>query len=159
MPKNVKPVPEGYHSITPYLCVNGAAEAIEFYKRAFGATEIMRMPAPGGKVGHAELKFGDSRVMIADEFPEMEFKSPRAFGGSPVHIHLYIDGVDAVVAQAVAAGAKIVRAVADQFYGDRLGTVSDPWGHVWHVSTHIEDLTEEEMKKRAAAAMQNKPAA
>jgi len=159
MPKNVTPVPEGYHSITPYLCVNGAAEAIEFYKRAFGATEIMRMPAPGGKVGHAELKFGDSRVMIADEFPEMEFKSPRAFGGSPVHIHLYIDAVDAVVAQAVAAGAKVVRPVADQFYGDRLGTVSDPWGHVWHVSTHIEDLTEEEMKKRAAAAMQNKPAA
>ena len=158
MPKHVRPIPEGYHSITPYLCVNGAAEAIEFYQRAFGAIEIMRMPAPGGKVGHAELSFGDSRVMIADEFPEMEFKSPRAFGGSPVHIHLYSDGVDAVIAQAVAAGAKVVRPVADQFYGDRLGTVSDPWGHVWHVSTHIEDLTEEEMKKRAAA-MQNKPAA
>jgi PhnB protein len=159
MPNNVKPVPEGYHAITPYLSVNGATEAIGFYKRAFGATEIMRMPGPGGRIGHAELKFGDSRVMLADEFPDMGFRSPHAFGGSPVHIHFYIDGVDAVVEKAVAAGAKVVRPVADQFYGDRTGTVSDPWGHVWHVATHMEDLSEDEMKKRAAAAMQNKPAA
>ena len=159
MSKKVSPIPKGYNSITPYLIIKGAAQAIEYYKSVFGATEVFRMDQPDGKVGHAELKIGDSRLMLADEFPDMEFKSPRAFGGSPLHIHLYTEGVDAVVAQAVAAGAKVVRPVADQFYGDRLGTVSDPWGHVWHVSTHIEDLTEEEMKKRAAAAMQNKPAA
>ena len=146
----VKPIPDGYHSITPYLSIKGAADAIDFYKRAFGATEVMRFPHPDGRVGHAEVKIGDSRVMLADEFPEMDFRSPHAFGGSPVHIHLYVEDVDAVVKQALAAGAKVHKPVQDQFYGDRSGSLADPYGHVWHVSTHKEDLSMEEMKKRAA---------
>ena len=154
MPAKVKPIPEGYHSLTPYLSVNGAAAAIDFYKRAFGATEIMRMAQPDGRVGHAEIKVGDSRVMLADEFPDIGFRSPNAFGGSPVHLHLYVENVDDVVAQALRAGAKLTRPVEDQFYGDRLGTVTDPYGHVWHVSTHKEDLSPEELQKRAAAAAQ-----
>jgi PhnB protein len=150
MHAKVKPIPDGYHAITPYLSVKGAADAIEFYKRAFGATEVMRMAKPDGRVGHAELQVGDARVMLADEFPEMDFRSPHSIGGTPVHLHLYVENVDAVVAQALAAGAKLVRPVQDQFYGDRLGTVADPFGHVWHVSTHKEDLSMEELRRRAA---------
>jgi PhnB protein len=147
----VKPIPAGYHTIIPYLSIKGAADAIEFYKKAFGATESMRMAQPDGRIGHAELQLGDSRVMLADEFPEMDFRSPRSMGGSPVHIHMYVEDVDTVVSRAVAAGAKVVRPVQDQFYGDRSGTVADPYGHVWHVSTHTEDVSPEEMRKRAAA--------
>jgi PhnB protein len=151
MPAKVKPIPEGHHTITPYLSIRGAAAAIDFYKRAFGATEVMRMAQPDGRVGHAELQLGDSRVMLADEFPEMDFRSPSTIGGTPVSLHMYVEDVDAVVKQAVAAGAKLVRPVQDQFYGDRSGTVTDPYGHVWHVSTHKEDLSMEEIRKRAAA--------
>jgi PhnB protein len=151
MANNVKPIPDGYHAVTPYLSVKGAAQAIEFYKKAFGASEVMRFPQPDGRVGHAELKIGDSRVMLADEFPEMDFLSPQARGGSAVHLHLYVENVDDVFKRAVSAGAREVRPVQDQFYGDRLGTVSDPYGHVWHVSTHKEDLPMEELQKRAAA--------
>ena len=147
----VKPIPEGYHTATPYLIINGAADAIEFYKKAFGATEIMRFPAPGGKIGHAEIKIGDSPIMLADEFPEMGYKSPKTLGGSPASIMIYVEDVDTVFNQAVAAGAKEQRPVKDQFYGDRLGTLEDPFGHVWHVSTHKEDVSLEEMEKRAKA--------
>ncbi len=147
----VKTIPEGYHSVTPYLCIDGAAEAIEFYKKAFGAKELSRMPAPGGKVGHAEVQIGDSHVMLADEFPEMGFRSPKSVGGTPVMMHLYVDDVDATVARAASAGAKVVRAVEDQFYGDRGGKIEDPFGHSWYVSTHVEDVTPEELEKRAAA--------
>jgi PhnB protein len=147
----VKPVPDGYHTIIPYLSIKGAAAAIEFYKKAFGATESMRIAQPDGRIGHAELQLGDSRVMLADEFPEMDFRGPLSVGGSPVHIHMYVEGVDAVVSRAVAAGAKVVRPVQDMFYGDRAGTVADPYGHVWHVATHTEDLSPDEIRKRAAA--------
>lgn len=146
----VKPIPEGYHTVTPYLCCKDAAAAIDFYKKAFGATEVMRMENDG-KVGHAELQIGDSRVMLADEFPEMGFLSPKTVGGSPVMIHLYLDDVDATANRAVAAGAKVTRPVADQFYGDRGGQLEDPFGHKWYVSTHKEDLSPEEIEKRAAA--------
>jgi PhnB protein len=151
MAVKVKPVPRGYHTITPYLSIKGAADAIEFYKRAFGAKEVMRLAQPDGRVGHAELQLGDSRVMLADEFPDMDFRSPHSIGGTPVTIHMYVEDVDAVVEHAVAAGATITRPVQDQFYGDRSGTVMDPYGHVWHVSTHKEDLSEEEIRRRAAA--------
>jgi PhnB protein len=151
MPTKGKPIPEGYHTITPYLSIKGAADAIDFYKRAFGATEVMRFAQPDGRIGHAEVRIGDSRVMLADEFPEMDFRNPHAIGGSPVHLHMYVDNSDAVVNQAVSAGAKLVRPVQDQFYGDRSGSVADPYGHVWHVSTHKEDLSMEELQKRAAA--------
>ncbi|HVE65374.1 MAG TPA: VOC family protein [Thermoanaerobaculia bacterium] len=147
----VKPIPEGYHTVTPYLCCRDAAAAIEFYKKAFGATEVMRMPDPSGKVGHAELQIGDSRVMLADEFPEIGFLSPATVGGSPVMIHLYVEDVDTTANRAVAAGATVTRPVADQFYGDRGGQFQDPFGHKWYVSTHKEDLTPEEIGKRAAA--------
>jgi PhnB protein len=151
MHAKVKPVPDGYHTITPYLSVNGATAAIEFYKKAFGAREVLKLAQPDGRVGHAELQIGESRIMLADEFPQMEFRSPSAIGGTPVHLHMYVENVDAVVNQAVAAGAKLLRPVQDQFYGDRLGTVADPYGHVWHVSTHMEDLSMDELRKRAAA--------
>ena len=150
---NVKAVPDGFHTVTPYLCLKGAGEAIEFYKKAFGATEVFRMQDPSGKVGHAEIQIGDSRVMLADEYPAMGHKGPSAFGGSPVTIHLYVEDVDAMFNQAVAAGAKSVRPLADQFYGDRTGAIEDPFGHSWYLATHKEDLTPEEMGKRAAAAM------
>jgi PhnB protein len=152
MTNKVKPIPEGYHTATPYLIVTGAAKAIEFYKSAFGADEIMRMPQPDGRIGHAEIKIGDSTIMLADEFPEMGARSPQSLGGSPVSILLYVEDVDTVFAQAVAAGAKVQRPLADQFYGDRTGGVTDPFGHVWYIATHKEDVSEEEMKKRAAAA-------
>lgn len=147
-----KPIPDGYHSVTPYLCVKGGEKAIEFYKKAFGATEVMRMPAPDGKIGHCELQIGDSRIMLADEFPEMEFLSPRSIGGSPVIMHLYVEDVDATVASATGAGATLTRPVKDEFYGDRAGQVEDPFGHRWYVSTHKEDLTMEEIDKRREAA-------
>jgi PhnB protein len=152
MPKKVRSIPEGYHTATPYLIATGAAKAIEFYKKAFGATEVMRFPDPSGRIAHAEIKIGDSHIMLSDEAPEMGFRSPQSLGGSPVSILLYFDDVDAVVAQAVAAGAKLVRPVADQFYGDRTGGVEDPFGHTWYVATHIEDVSPEEMQKRAATA-------
>ena len=147
----VKPIPDGYHTIIPYLSIKGAAEAIEFYKKAFGATESMRIAQPDGRIGHAELQVGDSRIMLADEFPEMDFRSPLSMKGSPVHIHMYVDNVDDVVKRAVAAGAKVTRPVQNQFYGDRTGSVTDPYGHVWHVATHTEDVSAEEIRKRAAA--------
>ena len=147
----VKPIPEGYHTIIPYLSIKGAADAIEFYKKAFGASESMRVAQPDGRIGHAELRLGDSRIMLADEFPDMDFRSPLSMGGSPVHIHLYVESVDTVVGRAVSAGAKVIRPVQDQFYGDRTGTVADPYGHVWHVATHTEDLSPEEIGKRATA--------
>jgi PhnB protein len=143
--------PEGYHSVTPYLVIDGAASAIDFYKKVFGATEIMRMPAPGGKIGHAELKFGDSPVMMADEFPQMGYKSAKTMGGSPMSIMFYVENVDAVFQHAVANGATIVKPVQDQFYGDRSGTLTDPFGYSWNIATHIEDVTPEEMQRRMKA--------
>ena len=151
MTSNVKPIPDGYHTITPYICVNDAANAIEFYKKAFGATELMRLADPSGRIGHAEVKIGDSHLMLADEFPEMNFRSPQTLGGSPVSIFLYVEDVDATANQAVAAGAKLVKEVKDQFYGDRSGTLEDPFGHVWNVSTHKEDVSLEEINKHVAA--------
>jgi PhnB protein len=150
-----KPVPEGYRTATPYLIVKGAADAIEFYKRAFGATEMLRMADPQGRVGHAEIKIGDSVIMLADEHPAMGYRSPRSLGGSSVSILLYIENVDAVFERAVKAGAKPQRPVMDQFYGDRSGTLEDPFGHMWTVATHVEDVAPEEMKRRAQAAMRS----
>ena len=148
---NVKPVPQGYRTATPYLIIDGAAKALDFYKRIFGAVEKMRMPSPGGKVGHAEITIGDSIIMLADEHPEIGARSPRAFGGSGVGIMLYVDDVDVTVKNAVAEGAKLVQKVEDKFYGDRTGTIEDPWGHTWHVGTHKEDVSEDEMKRRMAS--------
>jgi PhnB protein len=147
----VKAIPEGYHTMTPYLIVDGAARAIDFYTKIFGATEKMRMPGPGGKVGHAELELGDTMIMLADEHPEMGAQAPRAFGGTPVSLMVYVPDVDATVAKATAAGAKVVRKVENQFYGDRMGTIEDPFGHRWHVATHVEDVSPDELAKRAAA--------
>jgi PhnB protein len=147
----VKPVPDGYHSATPYLIVDGAAQALDFYHRAFGARERMRMPGPGGKVGHAEIAIGDSVIMLADEHPEMGARGPRAFGGSPVSLMIYVPDVDATIAAALAAGARLLRPVEDKFYGDRSGTIEDPFGHQWHVGTHTEDVPPEEMARRATA--------
>ncbi|HXO20083.1 MAG TPA: VOC family protein [Thermoanaerobaculia bacterium] len=153
MSKPVKPIPEGYHSVTPYLTVKGGAKAIEFYKKAFGAKEIFRMADPSGQVGHAEIQIGDSRIMLSDEFPTMGGRSPQTLGGSPVAIMLYVENVDQVFKQALAAGAKEDRPIKDQFYGDRSGSVLDPFGHKWFVSTHIEDVPPEEMKKRSEEVM------
>ena len=150
MPSHANPIPNGFHSLTPYLCVSDAARAIEFYDKAFGATLIMRLAEPGGRVGHAELQVGDSVIMLADEHPEYGVRSPRAFGGSPVSLHLYVEDVDAVVARAVAAGAKVVHPVADKFYGDRSGRVEDPFGHVWDIGTHKEDVSPAEVERRYA---------
>ena len=152
MTSKVKPIPEGYHTATPYLIVGGAAGAIEFYKKAFGARELFRMTKPDGRIGHAEIKIGDSPIMLADEVPEIGYHSPQSLGSSPVSILLYVEDVDAVFSQAVAAGAKVQRPVQDQFYGDRTGGVEDPFGHVWYIATHKEDVSPEELKKRAAAA-------
>lgn len=146
-----KPIPEGYHTATPYLVIQGAAKAIEFYKRAFGATELMRMSGPGGKVMHAEIKIGDSPIMVGDEFPEMGARGPKALGGSPVSILLYVEDVDALAKQALAACAKELMPVQDQFWGDRYGKLEDPFGHVWGIATHKEDVAPEEINKRAAA--------
>jgi len=148
--KSVKPVPDGYHSVTPYLIVRGAARALDFYKAAFGAEELFRYPTSDGKLGHAEMRIGDSTVMLADEHPEMGYKSPQAYGGSSVSLVLYVDDVDARFAAAVEAGAKAIRAVQDQFYGDRSGTLVDLFGHVWTIATHKEDVSPEEMQRRAS---------
>ena len=149
---SVKPIPDGYHSVTPYISVKGAADAIEYYKKAFGAIELFRMAGPDGKIGHAEIKIGDSPIMLADEYPEMEFVSPKTLGGSPVGLMIYVDDVDTVYNRSIAAGGQEVKPLQDQFSGDRSGTLKDPFGHVWTVATHKEDVSEEEMKKRAAAA-------
>src|SRR5260370_171480 len=149
----VQPIPDGYHTVTPYLIVRNAAGALDFYKKAFGATELFRMAQPGGKVGHAEMQIGDSRIMMADEHPEMGARSPQTLGGSGIHILLYVKDVDARFNQAVAAGAKVLRPLKDQFYGDRSGTVEDPFGHNWTIATHTEDVPPEEMHKRAEACM------
>jgi PhnB protein len=144
-------IPEGYHSVTPYLHIRDAARAIEFYKQVFGATEVLRMDTPDGKIGHAEIKIGDSHVMLADECPDMNVRSPEAFGGTPVALLLYVEDVDAVAESAVAAGAKITSPLEDKFYGDRMGQLVDPFGHIWAIATHTEDVSPEELQKRAAA--------
>jgi PhnB protein len=154
-----KPIPDGYRTATPYLIVRGAAEAIEFYKRAFGATEMLRMADPQGRVGHAEIKIGDSVIMLADEHPAMGYRGPHSLGGSSVSILLYLEDVDAVFARAIKAGAKGKRPVMDQFYGDRSGTLEDPFGHLWTVATHVEDVPPEELQRRAEAAMKSGAAA
>jgi len=154
MSTTVKPIPDGYHTVTPYLIIKGAADAIEFYKKAFGASEVFRMAQPDGKIGHAEIQIGDSRIMLADEFPEMSYLGPATLGGSSVSILLYVKEVDAVFNQAIAAGGKEQRPLEDKFYGDRMGSLVDPFGHVWHVGTHMEDVTPEEMEKRMAAGGQ-----
>jgi len=147
----VKPIPDGYHSVTPYMIVKGAAKAIDFYKNAFGATELMRFPGPNNTVMHAEIKIGDSVVMLADEHESGPYRSPIAVGGTPISLMVYVEDVDTVFNQAVSLGAKSTREVEDQFYGDRSGNLTDPFGHVWHIATHIEDVAPEELRKRAAA--------
>jgi len=150
--KKVQPIPAGYSAVTPYLSIRGAAQAIEFYKKAFGAKEIMRMPGPDGKLGHAEIKIGDSRVMLSDEYKPMSFFGPQTRGGTTVLIHLYVKDVDATVARAVAAGGKVVRPLQDQFYGDRTCSIEDPFGHMWYVATHTRDLSMAEIKRGAEQA-------
>jgi PhnB protein len=147
----VKPIPDDYPPLSPYLAIDGAAEAIEFYTKAFGAVERMRLAAPGGRIGHAEIQIGDALVMLADEHPEHNFRGPKTLGGSSVTLHMYVENVDAFCERAVNAGATLVRPLADQFYGDRSGQLRDPYGHVWSVATHIEDVTPQEMQKRMAA--------
>ena len=147
----VKPIPEGYHTITPYLVVKGAAKAIDFHKKAFGATELFRMEGPNNTVAHAELQIGDSRIMMADESPQMGFSAPQAGSHTPIGLMIYVDDVDKVAAQAIAAGMKTERAVEDQFYGDRSGNFVDPFGHRWTIATHKEDVSKEEMDRRMAA--------
>lgn len=154
MANAVKPIPDGYHSVTPYLIIKGAAEAIEFYKKAFGATELFRMAQPDGKIGHAEIKIGDSPIMLADEFPEMKYFGPKTLGGSSVSLLIYVADVDTIFKQAIEAGAEEQKPIEDKFYGDRMGSLVDPFGHVWHVGTHTEDVSPEEMEKRAAAGAQ-----
>ena len=152
MKGHVKPIPKGYHAVTPYLIVDQAAEALHFYKKAFGATEIFRMEGPDNKIAHAEIQIGDSRIMLADGGPpEMKAQSPQALGGTSVSLMLYVEDVDDVFKHAVKAGGTTVRPVTDLFYGDRSGTLADPYGHIWHVSTHKEDLTPEEIQHRAMA--------
>ena len=148
----VKPIPDGYPRVTPYLIVDGAAAAIEFYSSVFGATERMRMGAPEDKVGHAELEIGDAVIMLADEAPDMDARGPKTVGGSPVLLHVYVEDADSVFDRAVQAGAKPLRPVEDKFYGDRAGEFEDPFGHRWSVATHVEDVPPEEMAERAAAA-------
>lgn len=149
----VQAIPDQYPVVTPYLCVDDAAAAIDFYRAVFGATERVRMPGPDGKIGHAELGIGDGLIMLADEFPEMGASSPRTLGGTPVTVTVYVEDVDAVFQAALDAGATVVGEVEDQFYGDRAGQFEDPFGHRWHVATHVEDVSPEEMAERAAAAM------
>ena len=148
---SVKAIPDGYASVTPYLIINGAGAAIDFYKKVFNATERMRIPTQDGKVGHAEIEIGGSVIMLADECPERGAKSPHAYGGTPVSIHVYVTNSDDVFAKAMAAGAKQIRPVENQFYGDRSGAFADPFGHSWYVSTHVEDVSPEELQRRMAA--------
>lgn len=148
---SAKPIPDGYHTLTPYLIVKDAVSALEFYKKAFGATVLMRLADTTGKIGHAEIKVGNSPIMLADEFPEMGARGPQSLGGSPVFLVLYVEDVDSLFNQAVAAGATAVRPVQDQFYGDRSGTLTDPFGHIWTIATHKEDLTPEQIQQRFEA--------
>lgn len=157
--KRVKPIPDGYHTVTPYLIVRNADRAIDFYKRAFGARELMRMAGPDGKVRHAELRIGDSIVFLSDEVPEMGHRSPESLGGASGSIFLYVKDVDAAFKRAVAAGARVVSPLADMFWGDRYGQVADPFGHEWGLATHKEDLTPEEIGRRAKAALAGGPKA
>jgi PhnB protein len=150
MPK-VKPIPDDYPQLTPYICVDGADEAIDFYKKVFGARERMRMPGPDGKIGHAEVQIGGSVLMLSDEAPEFGAQAPKRFGGTPVTLSVYVEDVDAVFKKALAAGSKQLRAVENQFYGDRSGQFEDPFGHKWSVATHVEDVAPDEMARRAAA--------
>ena len=150
---NVKPIPDGYRTVTPYLFIKGASAAIDFYKNVFGATERVRMPGPNGRVMHAELQIGDSIIMLADEVPQIGAKSPQTIGGASSSLHVYVENVDAIAQKAVDSGATLSRPVADMFYGDRTGTIIDPFGHIWSIATHIEDVSPEEMKKRMANAM------
>ena len=149
----VRPVPEGYSTVTPYLVIADAARAIDFYKRVFGAAELMRFAGPDGKIAHAELQIGTSRIMLSDEHPQMGFRSPHAVGGSSTGIMLYVDNVDSVFKRALDAGAKTHQALADQFYGDRSGTVIDPFGHWWTIATHVEDVAPAELQRRMQASM------
>jgi PhnB protein len=149
----VKPIPDGYHTATPYLTLDDAAAAIAYYGKAFGAKERVRMDTPDGKVGHAELEIGDSLVMLSDEFPQGSTRSPKELGGTSAGVFMYVEDVDAVVKRAVDAGATVTMEVADQFWGDRFGTITDPFGHVWSIATHVEDLTPEEIEERGRAAM------
>ena len=148
MPSKVKPIPDGHRTVTPYLAIKNAAKALDFYQRAFGAVESYKLTMPDGRVGHAEIRLGDSLIMLADEFPEYGGKAPDTLGGSPVSLHLYVEDVDAFVKKAVAAGAKESKPVVDQFYGDRSGQLEDPFGHLWWVATHKEDVPPDEMQKR-----------
>jgi PhnB protein len=146
----VKPIPDGYPRVSPYLVVDGAQKAIEFYTTVLGATERMRIPGPDGRIGHAELQVGDSVIMLADEFPDVGAKGPSAYGGSPVSISVYVEDVDATFDKATEAGATVVRPLENQFYGDRSATFDDPFGHRWTIATHVEDVSPEEMGRRAA---------
>jgi PhnB protein len=150
---NVKAIPDEYPQVTPYLCVDGADAAIQFYTEVFGAKERGRMPAPGGKIGHAELQLGDSVIMLSDEAPEMGQRSPKSVGGTPVTINVYVEDVDGAFDRAIRAGAQVLRPVENQFYGDRAGQFEDPFGHRWSVATHVEDVPEDEMARRAAEVM------
>ncbi len=150
-----KPIPDGYHTATPYLIVKGAAKALEFYKKAFGARELMRFEAPGGTIGHAEIQVGDSPIMLADEHPEMGYVGPQTLGGTAVSILLYVEDADARFKKAISAGATVMRPVQDQLYGDRSGTLKDPFGHVWSIATHKEDVALEEVRRRFEAAGQS----
>jgi len=156
-PKRRPEVPQGYSSVTAYLVAENAGAAIDYYKAVFGAMEEMRFAAPGGRIGHAELRIGDTKIMIADEHPDHHAFGPRHFNGSPVSLTLYVKDVDATVALAVKQGAKLLREVTDQFYGDRSGTIEDPAGHIWHVMTHVEDVSEQEINRRMKAMMNKQP--
>lgn len=153
---SAKPVPAGYHTVTPYMAVKNGVKALEFYKKAFGATEITKLVMPDGRLGHAELRLGDSMIMLSDEFPEYGGKSPQTLGGSPVNIHLYVDDVDAFFKKAIAAGAKEAKPIKDQFYGDRSGQLEDPFGHLWWVATHKEDVPPDELQRRVEAMFAQK---
>ena len=148
-----KPIPEGYHTISAYLAVEDAARAIDYYVKAFGATEGVRMEVPGGNIGHAELEIGDSRIMLSDPLPQASTRPPKELGGTSASVFMYVEDVDAVVKRAVDAGATVTMEVADQFWGDRFGTITDPFGHVWSIATHVEDVPPEEMAERAKEAM------
>ena len=150
---SVKPIPDGYPRVTPYLHVDGASKAIEFYRTVFGAKERMRLAAPGGRIGHAELEIGNSMIMLADEHPEMNIRGPKSVGGTPVTVLVYVEDVDRAFERALKAGAKELRPVQNQFYGDRSGQFEDPFGHQWNVATHVEDVPPDEMAKRAAKTM------
>lgn len=157
MQTQVEPIPQGYHSITPYIIVNNAAEALEFYKKAFGAKELFRMEAPGGRIGHCEFQIGDSKIMMADEFPDMGSAAPQAgTKGSSFSLLIYVENVDELFKRATNAGAKVLRPLKNEFYGDRMGTIEDPFGHKWNLGQHIEDVSEEEMQKRAQAMWNQK---